>query len=45
VCVCVRAMAGDAFEFLPKWMSQNPLRSKKLQLFAATAFLYPLHLK
>ena len=20
--------AGDAFEFLPKWMSQNPLRSK-----------------
>jgi hypothetical protein len=19
---------GDAFEFLPKWMSQNPLRSK-----------------
>jgi len=22
------AYAGDAFEFLPKWMSQNPLRSK-----------------
>ena len=20
--------AGDPFEFLPKWMSQNPLRSK-----------------
>jgi hypothetical protein len=19
---------GDAFEFLPKWMSQNPLRTK-----------------